>query len=269
EWSGSDSYPDLPLISPGAREHPVESPHSTRASRSWAPFAVVGVALAAFVSGGFLYATYPAWSDTSDQARASTPRDQTAQRERVRAEESKPAAATQIAETAPATPDAPAPSATTTAPERPRPAAPERATAASDPPTTVATADTAAPAPADDADSPSLTGEWLMNTRVVASNLQRYEGLRLDYQLRLRQVGNNITGTGYKLRENDRVVVTKTPITLQGDVDGDRVVLMFREGGTRRASAGKLVLHRESNDVLRGRFSSDAAQSSGIVAAHR
>jgi hypothetical protein len=93
--------------------------------------------------------------------------------------------------------------------------------------------------------------------------------LRLDYQLRLRQVGNTITGTGYKLRENDRLVTTKTPITLRGDVEGDRVVLTFRERGTRRASAGKLVLLREAPDVMRGRFSSDAAQSSGVVAAHR
>ena len=108
-----------------------------------------------------------------------------------------------------------------------------------------------------------------MNTRVVSSNLQRYEGLRLAYQLRLRQVGNTVTGTGYKLRENDRPVATKTPITLRGDVEGDRVVLTFEERGTRRASAGKLVLLRESDDVLRGRFSSDAAQSSGIVDARR
>lgn len=108
-----------------------------------------------------------------------------------------------------------------------------------------------------------------MNTRVVSSNLQRYEGLRLEYQLRLRQVGNNVTGTGYKLRENDRLVATKTPITLQGDVDGDRVVLTFQERGARRPSAGKLVLLRESDDVLRGRFSSDAAQSTGIVDARR
>ena len=108
-----------------------------------------------------------------------------------------------------------------------------------------------------------------MNTRVVASNLERYEGLRLDYQLHLQQAGNNITGTGYKLRENDRLVATKTPITLQGDVEGDRVVLTFQERGIRRTSAGKLVLLRESDDVLRGRFSSDAAQSSGVVAAHR
>ena len=268
EWSRSDSYLDLPLISPG-RTYPAGSPPDTRTSRSWVPFVVVGMALAAFASGGYLYATYPTWRETRDQSRASMQRDQTTQREPVRAEESTPTAAPQITEMEPARPYAPAASETTSAPERARAATPERAAAASDPPAAVASAVVAAPAPADAAESPSLTGEWVMNTRVVASNLERYKGLRLDYQLHLQQAGNNIRGTGYKLRENDRLVATKTPITLQGDVEGDRVVLTFQEHGIRRASAGKLVLLRESDDVLRGRFSSDAAQSRGVVAAHR
>jgi hypothetical protein len=108
-----------------------------------------------------------------------------------------------------------------------------------------------------------------MNTRVESSRLSRYEGLRLAYHLRLHQVGNQVTGIGYKLRENERAVQTRTPITLGGEVEGDRISMTFREGGTRRSSTGKLVLDRESDDVLRGRFFSDAAQSTGVVEARR
>lgn len=244
------------------------TPPYTASQRSWAPLAVVGVALAAFAAGAYLYATYPAWRPTTEQARASLPAQETKEPEPVRGEEPQ-APAAPIAERAPATPTpTPPPSENRRAAERPRPT-PERTAAVSEPPPAVSTADATAPRPADDVESPSLSGDWSMNTRVVSSNLQRYEGLRLEYQLRLRQVGNNVTGTGYKLRENDRLVATKTPITLQGDVDGDRVVLTFQERGARRPSAGKLVLLRESDDVLRGRFSSDAAQSTGIVDARR
>jgi hypothetical protein len=118
-------------------------------------------------------------------------------------------------------------------------------------------------------DSPSLTGEWSMNTRVESSRLGRYEGLRLVYHLSLQQVGNRVTGIGYKLRENEKTVRTQTPIALVGEVDGDRVVMTFTERGTRRASAGKLVFDRESDDLLRGRFSSDAALSTGVAEARR
>ena len=102
-----------------------------------------------------------------------------------------------------------------------------------------------------------------------SSGLRRYEGLRLEYQVRLQQAGNQVTGDGYKLRENERTVGNRTPITLIGDVIGDRVVLNFQERGTRRMSGGRLVLDRESENVLRGRFSSDAAKSSGVADAHR
>jgi hypothetical protein len=114
-----------------------------------------------------------------------------------------------------------------------------------------------------------LSGEWSMTTRVESSRLKRYEGLQLGYQVRLQQVGSRLSGDGYKLLENGQAVMTRTPIRLNGTVEGDRVVLTFHEGGTRRPSQGKLVLDRESDHVLRGRFSSDAAQSSGLVEAHR
>ena len=236
-----DGYTDLPLMSPdAARAYSAAS--RSRSRRPWAPFAVIGGALAAFASGAYLFATYPAWLGTNERSQVSVSRsDDSGGSPEARPNERKVERATPPDETEAAPPKAqvPAPAAVVTT-----------------------------PAP-DEPHSPSLSGEWSMNTRVVSSVVARYEGLRLGYRLRLEQVGNSVTGTGYKLSENDRAIVTKTPITLRGDVVGDRVVLTFQERGTRRASNGKLVLHRESDDVLRGRFSSDAAESTGVVDARR
>jgi hypothetical protein len=110
-----------------------------------------------------------------------------------------------------------------------------------------------------------------MTTRVESSQLKRYKGLRLGYRVRLHQDGNRVSGTGWKVTEEGRSIgaTRQTPITLDGEMAGDRVQLTFTERGRLRPSEGKLVLARASDDVLRGRFSSSAAQSLGVVEIHR
>ena len=102
-----------------------------------------------------------------------------------------------------------------------------------------------------------LSGVWTLATQVESSNLSRFKGLTLGYRIELHQNGNGITGTGYKVTENGRVIAQRaqTAIALKGSVDGDRLTLTFTERGTRRPSSGKFILLRETDDVLRGRFS--------------
>jgi hypothetical protein len=145
----------------------------------------------------------------------------------------------------------------------------------------VAGVDSAATASSDAADStdadrgpvesPVLSGDWTMNTRVETSRLQRYEGLRLGYRVTLRQHGNRISGTGWKVSEDERTIGTtaRTPITLDGTLTDDRLELTFTERGRLRVTGGKLVLARHSDNTMRGRFSSTAAQSFGVVEIHR
>ena len=143
----------------------------------------------------------------------------------------------------------------------PRAAAPPSSRPDTNPVTVVDDSDNSAP----------LSGDWVMNTRVESSQLQRYEGLRLGYVVNLRQDGDRISGTGWKVREDDRTInaSSRTPINFDGVMNGDRVELTFTEGGRLRTTAGKLVLARDSDDVLRGRFFSTAAQSVGIVEIRR
>lgn len=104
-----------------------------------------------------------------------------------------------------------------------------------------------------------------------SSSLNAFQGLRLGYRVQLQQEGDEISGTGRKIAENGRPIGRggQTPIVLQGTVDGDRLTLTFTERGTRRQSAGTFHLVRERDNLLRGRFSSDAAQSAGTVEARR
>ena len=61
----------------------------------------------------------------------------------------------------------------------------------------------------------------------------------------------------------------QTPISVAGTIDGDRLTLTFTERGTRRPTQGKFVLLLDESGAMRGRFSSNAARSSGTVEARR
>jgi hypothetical protein len=74
-----------------------------------------------------------------------------------------------------------------------------------------------------------------------------------------------------KIRENGQAINegAQTPIAVQGTLVGNRLTLTFTERGRRRESAGKMILDVHEDGVLRGRFSSSAAQSSGTAEARR
>jgi cytoskeletal protein RodZ len=110
-----------------------------------------------------------------------------------------------------------------------------------------------------------LSGEWTMTNEVQTSGLQAFRGLQLVYELELHQNGDKVSGTGRKISENGKSLqgAARTPITLSGTVDDDRVHLTFRETGRRRESGGSFQFQLSDDGSLRGTFESDAAQSSG------
>ena len=80
-----------------------------------------------------------------------------------------------------------------------------------------------------------------------------------------------MTGSGKKITENGNGIGRRgqTPLSLSGTIAGDRLTLNFVERGARRATRGRFVLILDEAGRLRGRFSSNAAQSSGLVEADR
>jgi cytoskeletal protein RodZ len=125
---------------------------------------------------------------------------------------------------------------------------------------------TAAAPPAAD-----ISGDWTLATFVESSSVRDYEGLQLGYQLNLQQNGSRISGEGMKTLENGREIAqfAQTPIIVSGTMDGGRLTLTFTERGRRRDSGGKMILALQEDGVLRGRFSSSAAKSSGTAEARR
>jgi hypothetical protein len=118
---------------------------------------------------------------------------------------------------------------------------------------------------------PDVSGTWALNTHVESTSYARYAGLQLGYQIDLQRDGNRVTGEGRKVTENGRKIrsTAQTPITVDGEVDGDRMTLAFTEKGARRPTHGTFELQVVKDDALHGRFSSTAARSAGAVAAKR
>jgi hypothetical protein len=127
-------------------------------------------------------------------------------------------------------------------------------------------ADGRAPAAARD-----ISGSWSLITQVESSSLARFSGLQLGYELQLRQTGARVTGTGRKVTENNKALSgrARTRITVEGTIQDDQLALTFTERGARRPARGTFNLLITDNDVMSGRFASDAAKSSGRVDAHR
>jgi len=136
-----------------------------------------------------------------------------------------------------------------------------------DAPRSIAPAAAAAPARA----PANVSGSWTLATHVESSSYERFEGLKLGYDIQLEQIGNRVTGTGRKVTENGDGIGSRvqTPISVAGTISGDRLTLTFNERGARRPTEGKFVLLLDDSGTMRGRFSSNAAQSSGTVEAHR
>lgn len=119
--------------------------------------------------------------------------------------------------------------------------------------------------------SPDLSGKWVLTNRVESAGVGAYKNLELGFQLQLQQNGNRVTGIGQKWTENGRDVPAagRTPISVEGTFDGDRLELKFTELGAQRTSRGTIALDVVDGSTLRGTFKSDAAKARGTSEAKR
>jgi cytoskeletal protein RodZ len=115
-----------------------------------------------------------------------------------------------------------------------------------------------------------VSGSWILLTLPERSRYAGLTGARHGYELHLEQNGDRVTGWGRKVSENDRSMGSSAPTSMSvaGTIQSERLTLAFRERGRQRAT-GKFVLLLEGDTAMRGRFSSTAAQPSGIVEARR
>jgi serine/threonine-protein kinase len=124
--------------------------------------------------------------------------------------------------------------------------------------------------PADDGSV--VAGRWDLTHEVEATSHAPYSGLRLGYRLTLQQDGNHVYGRGRKYTENGVLLPPdqRTAISVDGQIEGQYLVLNFTEQGAWRTSSGTIRwLISPGAGALQGRFASDAAQSSGTSVARR
>jgi hypothetical protein len=117
----------------------------------------------------------------------------------------------------------------------------------------------------------NLSGGWTLTNRVEAGQDTRMQ-VSVGYRVRLQQRGVNVSGTGYRAMENGRIIPLRqrTPIAVEGRLDGRRLELLFTEHGAGATSGGTLVMRVTDDASMRGTFWSDASmQSRGSASAKR
>jgi serine/threonine-protein kinase len=118
---------------------------------------------------------------------------------------------------------------------------------------------------------PDLTGRWDLRQEVESTSYEPFSGMSLGYRLNLLQDGNRVHGRGFKTSENGVFLLPsqRTPIEVEGRIEGDELILNFTEIGRQRTSRGTMRYRLGGTGAMQGRFSSDAAASSGTSSAHR
>ena len=123
-----------------------------------------------------------------------------------------------------------------------------------------------------DADVQDLSGEWNVVNTVQKTTYKSFGNMEIGFRLRIKQTGNDFTASGEKVSENGRNLpaASRTPIRVNGSIEGDQVVATFVEDGMTRPTNGRFIWKvKGRNAALSGTFTSAAANSSGKSAATR
>ena len=117
-----------------------------------------------------------------------------------------------------------------------------------------------------------IGGRWELMNHVEATSYEPFQDLLLGYVVTLEQDGNRVYGRGRKVSENGQPLPPgqRTPIDVVGRIEGGTVVLNFTEIGASRTSRGTIRWRLSPGaGNLSGRFTSDAAASSGASVGRR
>ena len=123
-----------------------------------------------------------------------------------------------------------------------------------------------------DSEVQDLSGEWNVVNTVQKTSYKAFGNMEIGFRLRIKQTGNDFTASGQKVSENGRNLpaASRTPIRVNGSIEGDQVVATFVEDGMTRPTNGRFIWKlKGQNAALSGTFISAAANSSGKSAATR
>ena len=117
-----------------------------------------------------------------------------------------------------------------------------------------------------------VDGRWEVDNEILSSAYPAYRGLRLGYDITLRQNGRRISGEGRKVSENGAPLPPprRTPILVTGERRGRVLRLTFMEQGAERNTAGVLQWRLAGDGTsVAGTFVSDVAGTRGSSRARR
>ena len=109
-------------------------------------------------------------------------------------------------------------------------------------------------------------GRWTVTNVVETTSYAPYRELQLVFRIELEQEGAWVFGRGEKWSENGHVLppARRTPISLAGTLDGDRLTLRFVEAGKRRKTGGDFHWTITGHGrAMTGRFTAAAADARG------
>lgn len=139
-------------------------------------------------------------------------------------------------------------------------------------PTSKSVPDSESTATNDDKTDRDLTGNWNLVNTVHNSSYRSFQNLRIGFALSINQTGKTFTAQGQKVSENGRSLPAseRTPIQLNGAINGDRIEATFFEQGSARKSSGRFVWKIDrAGGRLTGTFASTAARATGQSTAKR
>src|SRR5215212_9497175 len=116
-----------------------------------------------------------------------------------------------------------------------------------------------------------LTGKWNVVNTVQKTSYGSFNNMQIAFNLSIQQSGKGFTGQGEKVSENGRSLPpgSRTPIQVQGSINGDKIEATFFEQGTTRKTNGRFVWRVDKAGELTGTFNSTAARTSGKSTARK
>lgn len=116
------------------------------------------------------------------------------------------------------------------------------------------------------------SGEWEITNTFEVTSYSKYQGMTLGYRVFIIQQGSIFTATGEKCWEDGVPASSqgKSPIRLEGTIEGNRIVAIFTEEGARRTTTGSFEWWiSDDHNTMRGTFKHTAASSSGRTVCER
>lgn len=123
----------------------------------------------------------------------------------------------------------------------------------------------------------NLTGEWTAVLKIKKTTYKPYENLAIEYKLHILQKGNELIGSGEKIKDintDGSQTIFQPEKRVQIEINGyyrkkyfskSKVYLNIFEEGRNRESRSTYILNVDEDKKLKGVFTSTAANSEGDV----